>query len=158
MAIDAGAAAAQLVLEDPPFLTAQQAAEMAQKFRAELRPELEQHRAIVRSLGPAGNGEDEDAGAQALVDTSPLAADAITRGTPSDAVGLITTWRRRHPDVRVDLVAGDVKAGGRIPADVLLVLRGALGADHVHEMLGLGHSPHRDDPERFLAILRRVLA
>lgn len=157
-AVDAGAAVAQLVLEDPPFLTAEQAAEMADGFRAELRPELDEARGVVRSWGPAWEGEDADARAQALVETSPLAADAIARGAPWDPLGLMTAWRRRHAGLRVDLIAGDARAGGRIPADMLPLLRDALGADHVHEMPGLGHSPHRDDPDQFLAILRRVLA
>lgn len=64
VAVDAGAAVAQLVLEDPPFLTAAQAAEMAEGFRAELRPVLDEAQAVVRSWGPAWEGEDADARAR----------------------------------------------------------------------------------------------
>jgi pimeloyl-ACP methyl ester carboxylesterase len=157
IAIDAGAEACQLVLEDPPFLSAQQGAEMAADFHADLTPELEGARAVVRSWNPESSADEVEVRAHELADPSPLAADAVVRGAPWDAIGLMAGWRRRHPELRVDVIAGDAMAGGLIPSPVLGVLRSALGAEHVHELGGLGHSPHRDDPERFLAVLRGIL-
>jgi pimeloyl-ACP methyl ester carboxylesterase len=149
MAVDAGLAADRLVLEDPPFLTPEQGAEMADGFRSELSAGFE---------GAVAGGEDDDeVEAHAPAETSPLAADAIARGAPWDPIGILAGWRARHPDLRVDVIAGDSEAGGLIPAAVLRVLRAALGTERVHELPGLGHSPHREDPARFLEVLRGVI-
>lgn len=149
MAVDAGLATNRLVLEDPPFLTPEQGAEMADGFRSELGAGFEG--------AVAGGAGDDELEARDPADTSPLAADAIARGAPWDPVGLLAGWRVRHPDLRVDVIAGDPSIGGLIPAAMLRVLRVALGPEHVHELPGLGHSPHREDPARFLEVLRRAI-
>jgi len=149
MAVDAGMATDRLVLEDPPFLTPDQGAEMADGFRSELGAGFDE--------AVAGRVGDDEMQARDPAHTSPLAADAITRGAPWDPVGLLAGWRARHPDLRVDVIAGDASVGGLIPADMLRVLRAALGTERVHELPGLGHSPHREDPARFLEVLRRVI-
>ena len=149
MAVDAGMATDRLVLEDPPFLTPEQGAEMADGFRSELRTGTED--------AATSGADDADAGAHAPAYASPLAADAIARGAPWDPVGMLAGWRVRHPDLRVDVIAGDPSVGGLIPAAMLQVLRAALGPERVHELPGLGHSPHREDPARFLEVLRRAI-
>ncbi len=176
MAIDAGAPVRHLVLLDPPFLTPQQGIEMAEGFRAELRPEAaEGFRAELRPEDAARRPEmaraevlapvhdpgttdrDPESGARALPQTSPLAADSIARGAPLDPIRLMAEWRSRHPDLPVDVIAGDPLAGGLVPAPIQSLLRMALGAAHVHALPGLGHSPHNEDLGRFLEVLRGVL-
>lgn len=155
MAIDAGARVASLVLVDPPFLTPQQGARMADGFHAELQPSLEDARALVRSWG--WPDEDVEAKARALVETSPRAAEAISRGAPWDPIRLMSEWRTRHPDVRVDIIAGNPAAGGLVPGPILVMLRVAMGAERLHEIPDAGHSPHRETPEQFIATLRAIL-
>ena len=157
MAIDAGAPVARLVLLDPPFMTPAQGAEMASAFAAELRPgmDLDAARALVREQGETGDSV--EARAYAIVETSPLAAGAIARGGPWDPVEVMAAWRARHPDLPVDVIAGDPSSGGMIPPPVLRLLRMALGPSHVHEMPGLGHSPNREDRQRFMQVLGEVL-
>ena len=158
MAIDAGAPVTRLVLLDPPFMTPGQGAEMAESFAAELQPgmDIDAARALVREQGEAG--ESVEARAHAIVETSPLAADAIARGGPWDPVEVMAAWRARHPDLPVDVIAGDPSAGGLIPPPILRLLRTALGPSRVHEMPGLGHSPNREDRQRFMQVLGEVLA
>ncbi len=157
MAIDAGAPATRLILLDPPFMTPAQGAEMAASFGSELRPgmDLDAARALVRELGEAE--ESVEASAHAIVETSPMAADAISRGGPWDPVAVMAAWRARHPDLPVDVIAGDPSSGGLIPPAILQLLRTALGPSRIHEMQGLGHSPYREDRQRFLAVLGRIL-
>jgi pimeloyl-ACP methyl ester carboxylesterase len=149
MAVDAGMPTDRLVLEDPPFLTPEQGAAMADGFRSELGAGIPE--------GVVYRSDDDEMGADATSETSPLAADAIARGAPWDPFALLAGWRARHPDLRVDVIAGDASVGGLIPAAMLQVLRVALGPERVHQLPGLGHSPHREDPERFLEVLRRVM-
>ena len=158
MAVDAGAPVSRLILLEPPFMTPQQGSEMADSFAAELQPglDLEAARTIARQAGDTGYAL--EARAHALVETSPLAADAISRGAPADPVALMVEWRTRHPDLPVDVIAGDPAAGGLIPAAMLRLLRLALGSSHVHELPGVGHSPNRDDLDRLLAVLREIVA
>ncbi len=157
VAIDAGAPAAHLVLLDPPFLTPEQGAEMAASFGAELRPglDLEQARALVRESGT--DDATVEAAAHAMVETSPLAAQAVARSGPWDPLALMAAWWAAHADLPVDVIAGDPAAGGLIPPPVLGRLRAALGPSRVHELPGLGHSPYREDRERFLRVLRGIL-
>jgi pimeloyl-ACP methyl ester carboxylesterase len=157
VAIDAGAPAAHLVLLDPPFLTPEQGAEMAASFGAELRPglDLEQARALVRESG--ADDAAVEAAAHAMVETSPLAVQAVARGGPWDPLTLMAAWRAAHADLPVDVIAGDPTAGGLIPPPVLELLRVTLGPSRVHELPGLGHSPYRQDRERFLRVLRGIL-
>jgi pimeloyl-ACP methyl ester carboxylesterase len=157
MAIDAGAPVARLVLLDPPFMTPAQGAEMAASFAAELRPgmDLDAARALVREQGD--RGESVEARAHAIVETSPLAAGAIARGGPWDPMEVMAAWRARHPGLPVDVIAGDPSAGGMIPPQILRLLRTALGPSHVHEMPGVGHSPYREDLQRFMQVLGEAL-
>ena len=157
MAIDAGAPVARLVLLDPPFMTPAQGAEMAASFTAELRPgmDLDAARAFVRQQG---EGEESvEARAHAIVETSPLAAETIARGGPWDPVAVMAEWRARHPALPVHVIAGDPAAGGLIPPAVLRLLRMALGPSRVHEMPGVGHSPNREDRQRFIQVLGEAL-
>ena len=157
MAVDAGAPVSRLILLEPPFMTPRQGAEMADSFAAELRPglDLEAARTIARQAGDTGYAV--EARAHALVETSPLAADAIARSAPPDPVALMVDWRGRHPDLPADVIAGDPMAGGLVPPAMLRLLRLALGSSHVHELPGVGHSPNRDDLDRLLALLRQIL-
>ena len=157
MAIDSDAPVTRLILLDPPFMTPGQGADMAESFASELQPgmDLDAARALVREWG---EGEESvEASAHAIVETSPLAAEAIARGGPWDPVAVMAAWRARHPDLPVDVIAGDSSVGGLIPPTILQLLRMALGPSRVHEMRGMGHSPHREDQQRFLAVLGGIL-
>jgi pimeloyl-ACP methyl ester carboxylesterase len=148
MAVDAGLVTDRLVLEDPPFLTPEQGAQMADGFRSELS---------TAAMAGVRGADDDEMEPDAAAETSPAAADAIARGAPWDPVGVLAGWRARHPDLPIDIIAGDPAAGGLVPAGVQALLRVALGPEHVHALPGLGHSPHREDPARFLEVLRRIL-
>ncbi len=168
-AIDAEAPAERLVLLDPPFLTPDQGIEMAEGFRAQLadaqladgvrweRAEVAQARAFVTATKPGLSGDEIEARVRELTDTSPGAVDAIARGAPMDPIGMMASWRSRHPDLPVDVIAGDPEAGGLVPHHVQGLLRMALGDDRVHVLDGLGHSPQHEDVGRLLDVLRAVL-
>ncbi len=164
MAIDADAPVDRLVLLDPPFVTPEQGEEMAEGFRAQLadglrweRAEVAQARAVVAAADPGLPDDELEARVRELTARSPGAADAIARGVPMDPIGMMVSWRSRHPDLPVDVIAGDPDAGGLVPTHIQALLRMALGPDRVHVLEGLGHSPQHEDVRRLLDVLRAVL-
>lgn len=156
-AVDAGAEMAELILLEPPVLSAEQAGDLAESFVSWLRPELDltAAREQVRA-----DGRDEDgveAEARAMVETSPGAAAAIARSGPPNPLEFMASWRGAHPSLPVEVIAGEPEAGGLVPAFAVKVFAMALGAEHVHVLRGLGHSPNREDRGRFVELLRGLL-
>ena len=155
-----GASLERVVLIDPPAMTREEAAQLAERDAAALCPgDLKAARAVVAAAGTITDPLDAEAKAQALTVISSLAVETVylADGAWQPQVDA-RRWRELPDAPPLDLIAADPDAGGLIPWLAIDELRSILGAEHVHVLEGASHSPQRTDFDRLWALLREIVS
>lgn len=145
------------VLIDPPFLSPVEALQLGEQLVAELRPELADALAEVRTRPDFGDDRDIQAKAIALTQASAHAIRSICQSVRSWSVlDEDETWRQAREQSPLEVIVGEPVAGSLVgPADVERMRR-VLGPEHVTVLAGASHSPQRTDLAALLDALRRT--
>jgi pimeloyl-ACP methyl ester carboxylesterase len=145
------------VLVEPPFLTADASATVAQDLAASIRADTASATENLVAQGMSPDDPQLPFAAEALTLASPL---AILSAASENAYGpehFLEWWRRSRPRARVDVVAGDPNAGGLVPAIARPALTMLLGRGRVHYMPGAGHNPQLTHFNEYMELLTRIL-
>jgi pimeloyl-ACP methyl ester carboxylesterase len=145
------------ILVEPPFLTADASASVAQDLAASIRPDAASAAAHLIAQGMSPDDPQLPLAAEALTLASPLAILAAASQNAYGPEHFLEWWRRSRPRARVDVIAGDPNAGGLVPAIARPALTMLLGRGHVHYMPGAGHVPQLTHFNQYMELLARIL-
>ncbi|MDQ3693073.1 MAG: alpha/beta hydrolase [Chloroflexota bacterium] len=148
------ARAAALVLEDPPLRTMPRTLELFDEWIALAAMPPAEVAELYRDRYPAWSAEERARRAGSITGTAPAvfqeARARAERTLRSPGEHRVPLSRRLPPTL---LVAGDVAAGGLLlPADADHFAVSVPRSEVVH-FPGVGHSPHRDVADEFLAVV-----
>lgn len=154
----AGLVPSVLVLLDPPFVTGRQARTLGIDVMGEPTSSYEAARDRLLDERPDWHPLDLAAKAEAITRVStPAMVGIVASNVPFDPLPALRRQLVRHPDTRTFVIMGEPGKGSFVSEAGRNELRALLGPDHVLEMPGVGHSPHRTHHEQFMALLARAL-
>ena len=154
----AGIRPQRLVLIDPPALTDDELAQLADDPTERRYENLADAAAAIRASDVSWSERDVHAKANALTQMDESAVRAIYLENGDWDAGLAALADPEADGIPVWLIRGEPDYGGLVGGGALAKLVERIGRDHVITIGGAGHSPHRTHPEAAIRGLLSALA
>jgi pimeloyl-ACP methyl ester carboxylesterase len=148
----------RLILIDPPAMTMDALAELAQDPTERRYEDLADAVAAIRASGVTWSEGDILAKANALTQIDEAAVRAIYLENGDYDAGLTALSDPAADGIPTWIIRGEPDHGGLIGTDALAGLVERVGADHIITIAGAGHSPQRTHPEATILAILRALA